>query len=626
MAPKRRSFAFVDPALTWMVERGLVPENQRISSEMPMIRPPLMQASSKATSALTPTTSSDMGSSTLMVTRSKASSSRPTSPSPKPYTTPSHSAMSSSGWSSSVKVLPSLSSCAAATSTSSSMASGISMATGASTKEDEKTAVPKAKGKSQSKTREDKAPPIYNKTRGSKRLAIEIAGDTDLREQAMASYLKDVKSAGDTSEYNLLTWTELHHAWWKHIPNGDHVPPFPLTPDKVSAVGCLLKAAGYRSGYNYIGAAKDEHLQQGHPWTDILARAHRRFSLSVQRGIGPPQQSEPLSFPKLMDLDFSVPPLVDQGPVNTKAVVIMFTFWFIRDLEGCMAKVPDLTLNHHTRVVTWRLSASKTDPGALGCERQWGCLCPMVGCPFCAACEHMEILKNLFGEATSSKNFPLFPNACGEVVSEAAMQALVEKLAKDTGEQIHLASGVLRIGRHTWRSTAAVYFSGPPLNLELFKVQLLARWGSPVILHYARLAPLQGLTAQIKDLNSVGSLGKIVSQLRSKVKAIRDAVPAMDEYTQQLVELEVKMANLIESKVSAKPPELPVVRNEKTGCHHHIIDTDGPPATWITKCKFEFAFVPHVRLAAPPDDWRLLCGICFRGLRAHFKLMEALPE
>ena len=110
-------------------------------------------------------------------------------------------------------------------------------------------------------------------------------------------------------------------------------------------------------------------------------------------------------------------------------------------------------------------------------------------------------------------------NAEGGVVSEQAMQALVEHLAIETDEQIHLSSGVLRIGRHTWRSTAAVYFSGPPLNLGLSKVQLLARWGSPVILHYARLAPLQGLTAHSKVLNSVGSLGKIVQQPRCLICA-----------------------------------------------------------------------------------------------------------
>ena len=147
-----------------------------------------------------------------------------------------------------------------------------------------KSGTAKAKVKTQAKARENKSPPIYNKTRGSKRLALEIAEDKDLRDQAMSAYLKDVKSAGDTSEYNLITWIELHFAWWRHIPDGEQVLPFPLTPDKVAAVGCLLKAAGYRCGYNYIAAAKDEHLQQGHPWADILARAHRIFTLSVQRG------------------------------------------------------------------------------------------------------------------------------------------------------------------------------------------------------------------------------------------------------------------------------------------------------------------------------------------------------
>ena len=61
MAPKRRPFAYVDPALKWMVERRIVPDDQRISSEMPVIRPPLMQAASKAASASAFTTSLDKG-------------------------------------------------------------------------------------------------------------------------------------------------------------------------------------------------------------------------------------------------------------------------------------------------------------------------------------------------------------------------------------------------------------------------------------------------------------------------------------------------------------------------------------------------------------------------------------
>ena len=58
-----------------------------------------------------------------------------------------------------------------------------------------------------------KKPPVYNKVRGSKREAFNIAADDDLREQAMATYLKDKRSEGDTSGYNVKTWCDLHHAW-----------------------------------------------------------------------------------------------------------------------------------------------------------------------------------------------------------------------------------------------------------------------------------------------------------------------------------------------------------------------------------------------------------------------------
>ena len=72
--------------------------------------------------------------------------------------------------------------------------------------------------------------------------------------------------------------------------------------------------------------------------------------------------------------------------------------------------------------MTWRLPASKTDPGALKCERPWGCLCPAVGCPCCTALEHIGILKDLFGESAVNDSFPLFLNAEGGVVSEQATQ------------------------------------------------------------------------------------------------------------------------------------------------------------------------------------------------------------
>ena len=79
----------------------------------------------------------------------------------------------------------------------------------------------------------------------------------------MAAFKRDMESAGDTSNYNLITWRDLHEAWWKYEAAEEVLDPLPLTVSKIAAVGCLLKAAGDRSGFNYVGVAKDWHLREG---------------------------------------------------------------------------------------------------------------------------------------------------------------------------------------------------------------------------------------------------------------------------------------------------------------------------------------------------------------------------
>ena len=99
----------------------------------------------------------------------------------------------------------------------------------------------------------------------------------------MIEYERDFYAAGDTSHYNMVTWADLRHAWWAHSPGGVRPEVLPLTPAKIAGVGCLLKSSNYRSGYDYIAAAKDRHLGAGHPWSEILDHAYRRFTMSVQR-------------------------------------------------------------------------------------------------------------------------------------------------------------------------------------------------------------------------------------------------------------------------------------------------------------------------------------------------------
>ena len=82
----------------------------------------------------------------------------------------------------------------------------------------------------------------------------------------------------------------------------------------------------------------------------------------------------------------------------------------------------------------------------------------------------------------------MFLGADGKVVSSVAMVELVDEIARISGKQIVNAQGVRRFGKHSWRSTGAVWLTGA-MMIEIMKVQMLARWASPVVTHYTRLAP-----------------------------------------------------------------------------------------------------------------------------------------
>ena len=65
-----------------------------------------------------------------------------------------------------------------------------------------------------------------------------------------------------------------------------------------------------------------------------------------------------------------------------------------------------------------------------------------------------------------------------------------------TGESIHDDFGERRFGKHSWRSSGAVFLSA--LGIDVHKIQLLARCNSPIVVHYTRLAPLKAITTEFK--------------------------------------------------------------------------------------------------------------------------------
>ena len=445
-------------------------------------------------------------------------------------------------------------------------------------------------------------------------MALEVAADAESREAAQKLYERDARSAGDTSGYNLVTWTDLHEAWWEH--SGRSVPVWPLTPEKFTGVGSLLKAGGYRSGYNYSSAAKDEHIARGYEWSSSLSRAHRRFNLSTQRGIGPGKQSEPLRFAAVMALTVGLLPLFAGAPIGTLNMATLFTYFVLRELEGALARRHHLTINHDAKTVTWELPVTKTDPAALGCKRTWGCTCGpgSAACPYHAACSQVDLLASRFPDRLDDPDLPLFPDDDGREVSAEVMVQVVEWLAQATGEALCTAGGTRRFGKHSWRSTGAVVLAA--LGLELWKIQLLARWASAQILHYARLAPLTGLTAQVRELQSSSSLGKMLEELRSSVGQLSSELASLEASTLEALRTEAHQREQL-----AKSLDTPadIIVNNKTRAHHKVLVMTGSPIFWITACSFHFGRVEFTVVQELSKDYKQWCDKCFYKQREEAK-------
>ena len=186
----------------------------------------------------------------------------------------------------------------------------------------------------------------------------------------MATYVEEWRSAGDTSDSYFNAWTAFHKAHWDGLRRPAY-PVVPLIPIFIHVVGALLKIGGYRSAKNYLNAAKERHLDTGTTWSSLLNHAGRRFVNSTQRGIGPPRQSEPLNFTLLILCTFGWAPLIPGGPVNTMAILIIFTMFLLREVEGSLALRAHINMHKGDDMITWPLPSSKTDPQAHGCTRTW---------------------------------------------------------------------------------------------------------------------------------------------------------------------------------------------------------------------------------------------------------------
>eukprot|EP00969_Alexandrium_andersonii_P293715 12981911-Alexandrium_andersonii.AAC.1 len=144
--------------------------------------------------------------------------------------------------------------------------------------------------------------------------ARRIASDPELLRRAMDTFESSVyaRNSATPRMERLRLWSDIASA---HFPDRD---PFFLTPEMIFKTVAVLNGAGYRSAVTILSGAKQQHIEDGHPWTDRLAQAARSANRASRRGLGPPKHSAPFPFARAGELPDGADPWAKGGPMGPR--------------------------------------------------------------------------------------------------------------------------------------------------------------------------------------------------------------------------------------------------------------------------------------------------------------------
>ena len=114
-------------------------------------------------------------------------------------------------------------------------------------------------------------------------------------------------------------------------------------------------------------------------------------------------------------------------------------------------------------------------------------------------------------------------------------------------------------------------------------------------MRYARLAPLSGLTEHVQELETTNNVAKIIAAMRKDIGGTKEMFKAWDENTTQLMDVELKIANLSDrAQEYTKDPEY-VINDATRICHRVLPGRLGFPVhvpvwPYATRIRFDTTF------------------------------------
>jgi integrase len=446
-------------------------------------------------------------------------------------------------------------------------------------------------------------PELRAYSRGSKRTALDIASDPARAAEATGSLVRDVHARTPLRPRQTIadTWMEIARA--RGYPD-----PWDLSRELIFDVVGVLREAGYRSACGYLSVALQHYSARlrGAPLPAAISLAVRQAGRSARRGLGPARHSAALPLNRIDELPSGDEPWHPLGPLRPRACILIGSFWLLRELEIAGAQVRHVSFEGN--VVNLLLPASKADSQAMGRVRGHCCTChlaPRVLCPACALREQREFAENL---AAGSSSAPLFPGRDGGAASKAGCAQTFVAAARLFGLQLVSYNGAPRFTGHALRATGAVHLAAA--GVELWRIQLLGRWGSDAFKVYLRDAPASMLHSIALD-----ALRPSATEQGSEIPISAAALPS-PAASRPAFPLPAPRPEDFEHE--ATPPEADseadTVFNRTSGVLHCIANAAGTHEQWRTTCGWRFGLAGAAAQRGNGTLGAPLCPNCF-GLR-----------
>jgi len=387
-------------------------------------------------------------------------------------------------------------------------------------------------------------------------------------------------------------------------------------------------------------------------WGDRLRTTGRECSRAILRGAGAAKQCAVFEggIDAVLALSLGEGPVVVNGPIGPSNLITIGAFFLLREIESSLILFKSVVVNETSNQVWVHLAASKTDPQALSVWRYWGCLCragssapdsgiaSVQACPYHAALRQAALVRSLARRLNLEPDeLPFFPTSSGKAVAKAKVVETFERIASVLGEPLKDEQGRRRFTGHLLRVLGARMLAAA--GIELFKIQLLARWKSPIIMRYAAEAPLQAVTSDFLRKSHRRDLTELISLAQAHKKPAQGDNAWVKSTSLKLKEIDATLFELIlregelrsmlagQSTTDASSGHGHFIINSKSGCWH-----ERAPDSSATRCGWTFSDAPHETSdQLNSKAWTDICEKCLptrrRSMyRASSGRLDAEPE